>query len=504
MATAYNSIIYLYKGVPLIKGGIEVLYEYQDNAIQVLNTYLHRTYFQYYYVRENRQYVRIKATMPEIEGCNYLAFRNPSNGNKWFFGFIDLLVYVNDNTVEIEFTIDPFPTYRGDTIARLNPYVIRNTIDDNSDVDYAYCEEDYDFFGKGVQFETISHNTFGLAKTITMFTCDTTFTGTGSVTIQGYRTGIQYFENATVQQIQQVVEAGGQVLGCYAVDQNFSVTSSTAVSPISPSLTFVGQHAKLKDGQYNKISVVSGSIAKEYDLMRFTNKPAISFNIKRFFNPAPCIAIYPLNYEGVSENTAEGLVIPYPSIAMNYQDLISISSAWTNFTEIMKQTSKSFNTEYEPVVMGNAFTPVFNIGVENGGSIRDVQFGQRYQSVSDAKSYRPLSGLTALLNMGGVANNIRRSAMPSAGINTSAGNLILNEQNQIIIDIVHAHHYADDIDLIDKYFSYYGYSINAPIFVNTLHDAYLQTGQEMFYGSEADTVLNSMVMRGIKIKRQFP
>ena len=499
MATAFNSIVYVYKGVPLVKDGIEVLYESQSTAVSKLENYLHKTYFQYYYVREERRYIRVKEVMGTLEGCNYLAFINPSNGNRWFFGFIDRLAYLNDNTVEIEFTIDPFPTYLEDTTPHVRPYIIRKTV--TPDTDYAYNEEDVDIFGMGVQYEVVSHNTFTIAKCILMFTCDTTFTGTGTVKMQGYDTGIQYKENPSVTDVQQIVEAGGQIMGCYAVDSNFTVSGSLSGLEISPSLSFVGTHAKLKGGQYNKISVVSGGVAKEYDLMKFTNKPAIKFYIKRLFNPAPCIAVYPLNYEGVAENTAEGIVIPYPSIAMNYQDLMSVSTAFSNFAEILKNTSKSFNTEYEPVVMSNAFTPVFKTGIESGGLNASKQLGQRYQSVNETASYRPVSGLQALLNMGGVANNIRKAAMPSAGINTSAGNLVLNTSNQIIIDVVHAHHYSDDASKLDAYFDYFGYSINAFDYSNTTDGAYLQTGTDFLYGSEADEILNTRIKRGIKIRR---
>jgi hypothetical protein len=418
MATAMNCTVKLYRGVPLIKGGTEVLYLSQGAAEGALSSYLYRTYTEYYYSRENRGAIQIHDTIENVEGSNYISFQNISHGGKLFFGFIDQIVYVNDNNTEIRFTIDPFPTYLGDAFTRLNPYVIRNTI--VNDTDYEYCEDDFDFFGKGVQYENISHNTIQIAKTITMFVCDTTFTGSGNVSIQGIPTGIQFFENATVPQIQQVIEAGGELLGCYGVDTQFSATSSLASFDISPALTFSGIHAKLKDGQYNKISVVSGGTAKEYDLMKFDNKPSIQFRIKRLFNPAPCVAVYPLNYEGVAENTGEGIVIPYPAISMNYQDNFSLGTAFSNLSNLMRilstrESDVNENSDVSNIMNNFKTTKDFT----NIPSLPNMDYNKR-----DAAGVT--GGLNVILNGAGMIKKAFRAAMPTAGINTSAGNLILN------------------------------------------------------------------------------
>lgn len=42
---------------------------------------------------------------------NYIAFQNPDYSNKWFFGFVDDVKYVNDNSTEIYYTIDQFSTW---------------------------------------------------------------------------------------------------------------------------------------------------------------------------------------------------------------------------------------------------------------------------------------------------------------------------------------------------------------------------------------------------------
>lgn len=127
MATAYNSTIKLYTKVPLVKGGTEVLYLSQGAAEGALAGFLKATYNEYYFVRDNRRAVQIDATFGDCEGVNYISFSNKSHGGKIFFGFVDEIVYVNDNCTEIRFTIDPFPTYLGDTKIGDAVYVVRNT-----------------------------------------------------------------------------------------------------------------------------------------------------------------------------------------------------------------------------------------------------------------------------------------------------------------------------------------------------------------------------------------
>ena len=313
--------------------------------------------------------------------------------------------------------------------------------------------------------------------------------------------------DATVAQVQSIVEAGGQVLGCYGVDSTFSVNSAMSGVTITPSLSFVGTHNKLKGGQYNKISVVTGSMAKEFDLMKFTNKPTISFCIKRLFNPAPCIAVYPLDYEGVAENTAEALLIPYPSIAMNYQDNFSISTAISNLKNIFTSSVETNGVRANSEMNADWYTQseFGHTGFNGQTTYYPMNIPNLRGAVENAKSFMN-AGFNrgrALPNFAGTIGNVLKSAMPSAGINTSAGNLILNSANEIIIDVVHAHHYQSDAEKLDAYFDYYGYSINAFDYTNVTDGAYLQTGEDFLYGSEADDVLNSYIKRGIKIRRSL-
>ena len=143
MATAYNTTVKVYKGIPLVKGGTEVLYLSGASAEGALSAGATdvKTYTQYYYTRENRRAIQIDAPIQDLEGYNYVGFQNASHGGKWYFGFIDEVVYINDNNTEIHFTIDPFTTFLGDTKEKKPVFIVRNTV--KPDTARANLQPDY-------------------------------------------------------------------------------------------------------------------------------------------------------------------------------------------------------------------------------------------------------------------------------------------------------------------------------------------------------------------------
>ena len=115
MATSYNTTVKLYSKVPLVKGGTEVLYLSAGSAEGILASFLKSTYSAYYFERENRRYIQIDDIFGNIDDVNYISFANNSHGGKIYFAFVDQVIYINDHNTQIEFTIDPFPTFIGDT-----------------------------------------------------------------------------------------------------------------------------------------------------------------------------------------------------------------------------------------------------------------------------------------------------------------------------------------------------------------------------------------------------
>lgn len=491
MPTATNSIIYLYKGVPLLKGGTEVLYVYQDNAITQLESFLHRTFFQYYYVREERQYVRIKATMPEVEGCNYLAFRNPSNGNKWFFGFIDRLVYINDNTVEIEFTIDPFPTYLGDTSKLDNVFVVRNTVSTNDDTRGAFLQDDYVPNSAKVDYISLGDNSsysLGASNARVYYAVSNPDDDSPQISANFINTGVRV-GRLTNNNIQAIKENGGVIIGAYLMPNDWiSTTDYPIVRPIGElfgnPLAHVASysHNKIKTGVYNKVVLITSQGARNYELELFSNVNDIRFKILGLMTPCPSVFIYPTNYKGMADNLAEGMYMKCPSIP------ISANAVYTN-----AQRTEDALTAFKAI----------GHGALSGASAGFMAFG----------AYGALAG-GILGSLGGAlggdilrAKNQHMTQFMPPTISGQGEPVVAYDfslKAQLFVSSPSQH----DLYRISKYFDYFGYNIDSEMAtvslghsVNFSDGAYLQIGSDLLVGSEVDNILNARLRQGIKIRK---
>lgn len=91
-----------------------------DKVGNKINTTLKRLSFdKVNYVRVNRNTIKLSVKQNEtvwynaekLMTCNYMAFKNNSFGDKWFYAFVDTVRYINNNTVEVEYTLDVLQTW---------------------------------------------------------------------------------------------------------------------------------------------------------------------------------------------------------------------------------------------------------------------------------------------------------------------------------------------------------------------------------------------------------
>ena len=82
---------------------------------------------------ENKNRILVGFTYNECLSANYIAFQNPRYSAKWFFAFIDKVLYNSDGSTIIEFTIDSFTTWYDMFKDSMKPcYVIREHTNDDS------------------------------------------------------------------------------------------------------------------------------------------------------------------------------------------------------------------------------------------------------------------------------------------------------------------------------------------------------------------------------------
>lgn len=461
-----NTTVKVYKGVPLVKGGTEVLYLAQGAAEGQLSAFLHKTYTEYYYTREHRNVIQVKDVIQNLEGCNYVSFANMSHGGKIFFGFIDQIVYINDNNTEIRFTVDPFPTYLGDTNVRQDAFIIRNT--DKYDVRGQNLQPDYLPDSVKTQFE-VSNGIRLHADTLIGY-----FVAQGGTAPEIMNSGVK-LSRLTDAIIDSIHEHGGEIIGAYMMPSSW-VPMAGAMNPtfsagqvtLNPFTSLAGfTHNKIRSGVYNKLILNTPAGSKPFDIENFADPTNIVFDVIGILIPTPCAFIYPKSYMGIPNNLAEGVLVPFPAMP------IVSNPVYTKAEEY--HDNISMTTGVMGALMGGL------LGRNPGGILAGTaeaiagRFENEFGKVYDTPSY------------------------------TQASNPCLDVNGDYWFILTCAHPSQNDLLKIDKYFDYYGYNVRCPLaggfVVNTDDEAYLQTGSEFLYGSEVDDDLNERIMHGIKIRK---
>lgn len=473
MATAINTTVKLYKGIPLVKGGTEVLYLSGAAAEGALSAAASAvlTYNQYYYTRENRGSIQVDDLISNCEGSNYVGFQNVSHGGKWYFGFVDQIVYINDNCTEIRFTIDPFTTYLGDTSLYDDTYVVRNTL--LTDVRGANLQPDY--LPKSVKTRQVVLDSLALTcNQGRVLFAGKTGLGYPLLDPQGYVTGIQYGQ-LTPTVLESIKDDGGTIIGAYlepAAGTGQMVTVGTPLqgNPLAHMSSY--NHEKLRTGVYTQVALAGSNVFRTYELEEFANVNAVTFGVIYFRVPAFAVFVYPKNYKGIAENTAEGIYLQAPSLS------ISAQQGYTN----AQMTSDIYG----------------GLMAAGSGAISGAAAGGWIGAIAGG-----IAGLA-----GGALNMAKNAYMSKFNAPQVFGGSIPVTADDMTLRVTLLAVSPDLMDgiRIDRYFDYYGYNLDEmqiSASVNTADKAYLQTGSEFLHGSEADVELNARIMSGIKIRKSL-
>lgn len=133
-----NSKLILVKNIKMDRNYINVL-SYTEE--QILNLCLANQIN----MAENYQFIRQTGTImagfsySECLQANYIAFQNPDYSNKWFFAWIDDVIYRSNKNTEISFTIDSWSTWF-DYWQKQNCYVLRQNVSDDEPGNYTQPE----------------------------------------------------------------------------------------------------------------------------------------------------------------------------------------------------------------------------------------------------------------------------------------------------------------------------------------------------------------------------
>lgn len=126
-----NSKIYLAKNIKLDKNYKAVLNYSESDMLSLITNQSNLVYSE-----PNAQFIRdtksiiVKGKYNVCIQANYMAFSNPDYSNKWFFAFIDEVIYKGENNTEIKYTIDTWSTWHDYWTAKACFVVREHVIDD--------------------------------------------------------------------------------------------------------------------------------------------------------------------------------------------------------------------------------------------------------------------------------------------------------------------------------------------------------------------------------------
>lgn len=446
-----NSTIKIYHNVPLNNTYTDTFY---FSTITQQNAYFHATpdihnilkYTQteYTYQRVNKGKIRVELKADNLYDCNYLAFKNTAYGNKWFYGFITSVEYVNDNVTELSYEIDVMQTYMFD--AQLKPCFIERQ---HSTTDVAGDN----ILPEPVQIGDITcYDVQALTQFDSYSAVIATADNTGGAT-GGYRgglfSGVDYvvgqIDNAS--QVQTLIDYLDALTDAEKADKVISIVvmptdlipSGAQIKRIGISATkpskvhgYTPKNQKLKTYPYSYLVIDCGNNAGEYRFEWFEkqaspNENKIDFEICSTISSNPQIALVPFGYNGTDVDTAnfsEELVMQgFPQCAWS----IDAYRAW-----LAQEAS------------GTAIAGIFGAASIAGG-------------IMSGNAGAVMGGIGTVANVANTFIHAKNRPDQAKGANTGTIDVAMRSKN-FYFKLMQIS--ADNAKAIDTFFEMYGYTMN--------------------------------------------
>lgn len=126
-----DSELILCQGIKLDKDFVNVLSYDESSMVTLCRNNMIATSKNYAILDPTVNSIDISLPYASCIYANYIAFKNPHYGNKWYFAFVDKVRYVSNNCTTIEFTVDVFSTwYSSMTIGQA--FIEREHVDDDT------------------------------------------------------------------------------------------------------------------------------------------------------------------------------------------------------------------------------------------------------------------------------------------------------------------------------------------------------------------------------------
>lgn len=487
--------------------------------------------------------------------ANYIAFQNPDYSNKWFFAWIDDVIYKGDKNTEITFTVDAWSTWFDKWQKKVcfinrqhvnNDTIGINTIPENIDIgeiiqesvteDEAYGNE----FGYWVAiasnwklkdgstgFEILDSSKGDQYAGITVF--DNTVFGTQlfffHITALSSFANIVWFlartnsdghiadvENmfilpeVAIEQNKLVlheVSFGDNEFSFYTLNYDMEAETFDTVIPKRHSFSdYTPKNNKCFVYPYNYLFVSNNQGSNNiYKYEDFTGENC-NFENQFSITIGGSGRLVPKNYKGMAHDDDEALPLgKYPTCAWS-------SDAFTNW---LTQNSVNLATSIgmmaggiaATALTGGAAAPLAAMALANATNVQQVQAQQNLSAVQQGASM----GLSVAGNIAGTIGQFyQASLLPNISGGQATGDIIwASNRNKFTFREMRVK--TEYLKIIDDYFTRFGYKINKleiPNITGRQYWNYVEIGasEEIGYGEVPakymDTI-NNACRRGVTI-----
>jgi hypothetical protein len=305
-----------------------------------------------YQREESGEFLKIEMNVDSLYDCNYVMFQNANYSNKWFYAFIDKIIYLNTKVTKVYLTLDVYQTFMFN-FTMPNVFIDRQTFDTDS----------YNTLPDTPSTGDLT-NVFEFSQPLVggyfvLFNSDPTKDDTTSSTLQYPVIGnysipcYMFFSTSHLlmsELVQEVSNKGraDRIQACYFApssplgginDLNFSyfgVDKGDLNLPNNPILLFVSEIVQTKlynditvninytpeykkelTYPYAKLEIVDKITGKfiELDISKFQNPLSPQFRIMNTVTDSPEYKVIPLNYNGIPYSIENSLIIE-PSTQM--------------------------------------------------------------------------------------------------------------------------------------------------------------------------------------------
>ena len=328
--------IHLLKNVPLSPDYINTFWfaspTEQYNYFQ--NSFSNVTALNTQYQRKNRGWLRVKADYKDVWNVSYMMWRNfPAtamdgttvvrNGyeDKWWYAFVDKIDYINDNVVEIHYSLDVIQSYMFnvsyedtfiDRMTQATNYAGDNLIDEGLPIgEYVYNTSEEMLFAD-VGYEPTADGALSKMRPIIPATMNIDYHDTSDGTSSNpIRTTMQEDDN-------------GMLTGCLMLDPTYECTGGDYVNNTRKAQTWLAKMPGAKVGGVLAV-IMCPNVIIDSTGINYERSPKKKLNSQTFSRPSTL-----KNYNNVVNKKL--LTFPYNALQIVSSDGSSITFAYEMFT----------------------------------------------------------------------------------------------------------------------------------------------------------------------------